>query len=342
MPWGKLRGLEKPTSLFSTLIRTGRLPHAILFTGLPGGGKNSLARALAAALNCAGPAPDGSPCGHCLSCRKIERDLHPDLITLAPGGGEKNPEGEKKDGPKTRRQINIAEVRELCRVMTLRPFEGRVKVFILREADRLGREAAEALLKTLEEPPPDSALFLTSAAEGQVLSTIRSRCLILRLNPLPLETLLRALAEERGLAGPEARLLAALSGGALGPALAGDPEALWARWQTLNRILEAGRPSEGLALAWRWVFTEDNWAEAVNLLRLWWRETLRLAVLGPEGLEGPPPQPGQYLWAGRLTPGVQARVGRALDRLAECLERIPQRPELFGANYWLSVMEPGA
>ncbi len=345
MPWGRLMGLEKPAGLLSTLIQTGRLPHAILFTGLPGGGKNSLARALAAALNCAGPDPDFSPCGHCLSCRKIERNLHPDLITLAPGGGEKNPEGDpsKKDGPKSRRQINIAEVRELRRVMSFRPFEGRVKVFILREADRLGREAAEALLKTLEEPPPDSALFLTSAAEGQVLSTIRSRCLTVRLGPLPLETVLRALAEERGLAGPEARLLAALSGGALGPALAGDPEAVWARWQALNRILEAGRPSEGLALAWRWISAGDDWAEALNLLRLWWRETLRLAVLGPEGLEGPPPQPGQYLWAGRLTPGVQARVGRALDRLAECLDpRIPQKPELFWANYWLSVLEPGA
>lgn len=344
MPWGRLVGLEKPAGLLSTLLQTGRLPHAILFIGLPGSGKNSLARALAAALNCAGPDPDFSPCGHCLSCRKIDRDTHPDLTTLAPGGEVKNPEAEapglKKDGPRSRRQISIAEVRELRRVMSFRPFEGRVKVFILREADRLGREAAEALLKTLEEPPPDSALFLTTAAEDQVLSTIRSRCLALRLAPPPLETVLGALAEERGLAGPEARLLAALSGGALGPALAGDPEAAWARWQALNRILEADRPSEGLALAWRWISAGDDWPEALNLLRFWWRETLRLAVLGPEGLEGPPPHPAQFRWAGRLTPGLQARLNRALDRLAECLDRIPQKPELFWANYWLSVLEP--
>jgi DNA polymerase-3 subunit delta' len=332
-------GLEKPAGILATLLQTGRLPHAILFTGLPGSGKNSLARALAAALNCAGPDPDASPCGHCLSCRKIARDTHPDLITLAPGGERHSPE-EKKDAPRSRRQINIAEIRELRRKMALRPFEGRVKVFILREADRLGREAAEALLKTLEEPPPDSALFLTSAAEGQVRPTIRSRCLTLRLDPLPLETVLQALAEQRGLAGPEARLLAALSGGALGPALAGEPEAVWDRWQTLNRILEAGRPEERLALAGRWGSAEDDWAEVLNLLRLWWRETLRLAVLGPDGLEGPPPQPAQFLWAGRLTPGVQERVGRALDRLAECLERVPSRPELFWANYWLSI-QPG-
>jgi len=339
MPWG-LMGLEKPTAILSALLKSGRLPHALLFTGPAGGGKNSLARALAAALNCAGPDP--GPCGACLSCRKIAKDLHPDLITLSPDGEDG---GAKKDASRSKRQISIAEIRELRRVMALRPFEGRVKVFILREADRLGREAASALLKTLEEPPPDSALFLTSAAEDQVLPTIRSRCLTLRLNPLPLETILQTLAGQRGLTGPAARLLAALSGGALGPVLGADPEAIWDRWQTLNRILEAGRPEESLALAWRWALTvgEDRtgWSEILELLRLWWRETLRLAALGPEGLEGPPPSPAQSLWAGRLSPEVQERAGRALDRLAEGLERIPHKPELFWANYWLSVLQPG-
>jgi DNA polymerase-3 subunit delta' len=304
-----------------------------------GGGKNSLARALAAALNCA--EPDPGPCGACLSCRKIAKDLHPDLITLSPDGGEEG----KKDASRSKRQISIAEIRELRRVMALRPFEGRVKVFVLREADRLGREAASALLKTLEEPPPASALFLTSAAEGQILPTIRSRCLTLRLNPLPLETILQTLAEQRGLTGHPARLLAALSGGALGPALTGDYGAVWDRWQTLNRILEAGRPEEGLALAWRWAQTvgEDRagWSEVLELLRLWWRETLRLAALGPEGLEGPSASPAQSLWAGRLTPEVQERAGLALDRLAEGLERIPHKPELFFFFFWLSALHPG-
>jgi DNA polymerase-3 subunit delta' len=343
MPWD-LVGLEKPAGLLSNLIKAGRLPHALLFIGPAGVGKNSLALALAASLNCAGPDPDASPCGHCPSCRKIARDIHPDLTTLTPGGEEAKPEdNSEKDAPRAKRQIKIQEIRELRRVMAYRPFEGRVKVFILREADRLGWEAAAALLKTLEEPPPDSALFLTSAAEGQVLPTIRSRCLTLRLNPLPLETVLEALAEKRGLAGPEARLLAALSGGALGMALAGDSEAVWGRWQALNRILGAGGPAESLALAWSWVGAEDRagWSETLDLLRLWWRETLRLAALGPDGLEGPPPQPAQRLWAGRLTPSVQKRVARAMDRLADSLERLPQKAELFWGNYWLSIFQPG-
>lgn len=344
MPWG-LSGQEGPTGLLAGLLQAGRLPHALLFTGPVGVGKNSLARALGAALNCAGPDPDHSPCGRCLSCRKIAKDTHPDLITVAPGG-EEGPPASKEEGPakSKKRIINIQEIRALRRAMALKPFEGRVKVFILREADRLGWEAAAALLKTLEEPPPNSALFLTSAAPGQVLPTIRSRCLALRLNPLPLVEVLRVLDEQRGLAGPEARLLAALADGALGSALAGDPEATWGRWRTVNEIMGAGSPAESLALAWGWHgtagFDRAGWTDTLNILRLWWRETLRLAALGPEGLEGPPPRPPQFLWAGRLTPEVQERAGRALDRLAEGLEKTPHKADLFWANYWLSILEP--
>ena len=320
-------GGERPAELLAALLRSGRMPHALIFSGPPGGGKNTLARAYAAALNCADLEPESGPCGHCLSCRKVTQNLHPDLTTLTPGGAS--------------RQIRINDIMELRRQMAFRPFEGRVKVFILREADRLGADAGQALLKTLEEPPPDSALLLTTAAEDGVMTTIRSRCLTIRLAPLPLELVRQALAEKRGLTGPPARLLAALSGGALGPALNGDPASAWANWQTLNGLLGADDDSKRLESAWRWV-TEtagdrENWPEALKLLRLWWRETIRLSAVGPDGLEGPSPSPAQTLWAARLRPRDIARVGRALDRLADSLDRFV-KPELAFENFWLTVL----
>ena len=326
MPWG-LRGLGAATSALSAMIGSNRLPHALLFTGPKGGGKNTLARALAAAVNCASPDSDGSPCGHCLSCQKIARDIHPDLKTLAPEGAANI--------------IKMESVQALRAEMAFRPFEGRVKVFIVREADRLTSDSGNALLKTLEEPPPDSILILTSASEAEVMATILSRCLRLKLPPLDRQTILAALADERGLTGPSANLLACLSAGALGPALELNPDDLWNRWQELQGILGAATGPERLAQAWAWVKktaeNKEDFRLALNILRLWWRETARLSAGGVEALEGPPPQEAQFLWAARLKPSALAEINRASARLEDSLARFV-KPELAFENYWLSVL----
>ncbi|MDR0881083.1 MAG: DNA polymerase III subunit delta' [Candidatus Adiutrix sp.] len=335
MGWGLL-GLESATLTLARMMRAGRLPHALLLTGPRGGGKNSLARALAAALNCAGPDQDGGPCGQCPSCLKVAKDIHPDLITLAPVG--------------KKRQIKIDDVRALRGQMAFRPFEGRVKIFIIREADRLNPDSGNALLKTLEEPPPDSVLILTTSSASEVMTTILSRCLRLRLPPLPHQAVLAALAEKRGLSGPQARLLASSSAGALGAALALDPEETWRKWAGLNAVLGAPAGPARLEVAWRWVkdmvsasepAAEDEGAaerfyETLNLMRLWWRETARLSAAGPESLEGPPPAPAQFLWAERLSPPGLARSLAALNKLTDSLSRFV-KPELAFENYWLSV-----
>ncbi len=324
MAWG-LIGLEAATAVLGSMLAAGRLPHALLFTGPSGGGKNSLARALAAALNCLDPAGDGGPCGQCLSCQKIAKDIHPDLTTVAPTGKA--------------RLVKMEDVQALRAAMAFRPYEGRTKVFIIREADRLSADSGNALLKTLEEPPPDSVVILTSASEAEVMATIVSRCLRLRLPPLSQEAVLATLAERRGLAGPPARLLAALSAGALGPALNLDPEETWRRWEELNGIMGAAAAPERLERAWQWVRSvaeEEDRTLTLNLLRLWWRETARLLAAGPDGLEGPPPDPAQEFWAGRLGPGALERLGRTLDRLEDSLARFV-KPELAYENFWLSA-----
>lgn len=325
MGWG-LIGLDRATQSLGAMIRSRRLPHALLLTGPRGGGKNSLARALAAALNCSESTDEGGPCGRCLSCQKTAGDIHPDLSTLGPTGRT--------------RQIKMDDIQNLRGWMAFRPFEGRVKVFIIREADRLSADSGNALLKTLEEPPPDSLLILTSASEAEVMPTILSRCLRLRLPPLPQPLILAALAEQRGLSGPAARLLAALAAGALGPALTLDPAETWDEWTALNLVMGAPSTPARLEAAWEQVkknaANEESRPNQLNLLRLWWRETIRLAAAGPERLEGPPPDPAQFQWAARLTPKVIERVNAAQNRLEDSLSRFV-KPELAYENYWLSV-----
>ena len=326
MAWG-MAGLEETTGALASMISSGRLPHALLFTGPKGGGKNMLARTLAAAVNCSQPRPDGGPCAQCLSCQKIARDIHPDLKTIAPEGAANI--------------IKMDSVQALRAEMAFRPFEGRVKVFIIREADRLSSDSGNALLKTLEEPPPDSLLILTSASEAELMATILSRCLRLRLPPLSRDKILEAVADKRGLAGPEASLLACLAAGALGPALELDPDEIWAGWLELDSILGAASAPARLSKAWIWVKktaeNKDGYSLAVSILRLWWRETIRLAAAGPEALEGPPPQPGQLVWAERLNPKAIARINRAAAKLEDSLARFV-KAELAFENYWLAVL----
>ncbi|KXS56437.1 MAG: hypothetical protein AMR96_02785 [Candidatus Adiutrix intracellularis] len=327
MAWGMI-GLDRVVTVLRTLIEFGRLPHAILLTGLAGGGKNSLARALTAALNCSNPVDDCGPCGCCPSCLKIAGDIYPDLTTLAPIGRARN--------------ISIDEVRSLRQAMAFRPFEARTKVFIIREADRLGLDAGQALLKTLEEPPPDSVLILTTASEAAIPDTIRSRCFTVKVPPLPMEMISATLAGQHGMIGPEARLLAALSGGALGRALALESADTWDSWQWLNRIMGAGETPVRLTLAWEWIdkisIKKDDFTTILNLLRFWWRETIRLAVSGLEALEGPGPDPAQSCWAARLNSGVIGRIMAALARLEDSLGR-SVNPELAFGNYWLTIFK---
>jgi hypothetical protein len=134
--------------------------------------------------------------------------------------------------------------------------------------------------------------------------------------------------------------LAALSAGALGPALNLDPEDTWRRWEELHGIMGAAGAPERLERAWQWVKSaagEEDPRPALTLLRLWWRETARLAAAGPDRAEGPPPDPAQVLWAGRLGPAALERLGRARYRVEDGLDR-SVKFELACENFWLSAL----
>ena len=150
-------------------LEKDRMAHTYLFTGPEGSGKISLVESFAKALNCE-KGKRFEPCD-CLSCRKIEKKNHPDVKWLG-------------DDPKAR-SIKIEEVRNLLHEASLRPYEGKWKVFVLQGADRLTIEAANALLKTLEEPPEHSVFFLLVENKAHVLPTIESRACEVKVPPAP-------------------------------------------------------------------------------------------------------------------------------------------------------------
>lgn len=140
-------------------LDSGRLSHALLFTGPNGVGKTALALELAKRLNCIGAGP---PCGACLHCRQITIGSHPDVTIV--------------ERPDTRESIAIQQVRELRDAASLRPFQARWKVYIIAGAESLTAQAADALLKTLEEPQPQVTIILTASEVDAVPGTIVSRC----------------------------------------------------------------------------------------------------------------------------------------------------------------------
>ena len=192
--WSKLEGSRAVEGL-AAQIATGDIPHSWLLLGPQGSGKRSAAVAMAAAMNCA--AEPGVGCGTCSACARIVRHRHPDVHHIAP------------EGP----LIPVDVIREVVIPEASRsPFEARRKIFIIEEADRMHDAAQNAILKTLEEPHPDTTFVLISDNEEEVLETIRSRCRILRLEPVS-EARIIEMLEEDGASSEVALLAARLSEG---------------------------------------------------------------------------------------------------------------------------------
>jgi DNA polymerase III subunit delta' len=204
MPLTTIIGHGPLVELLRVAIRRGRVPQSLLFAGPDGVGKRAVARALAQAVNCPNRT-DGDACGICPICTRIARGQFSDVTWL-----EKGDEASIK--------INALRERVLDAV-GYRPFEGARRVYIIDPADDLTLGAQDALLKTLEEPPPTAILILITAYADTLLATIQSRCRRLRFGLLAESDVARVLIERCGADPAVARRLAAVSGGSVARAL---------------------------------------------------------------------------------------------------------------------------
>jgi DNA polymerase-3 subunit delta' len=200
--WEEIYGQDRAVGfLIETLIK-GEVPHALIFTGPRGVGKYSTALLFAAALFCPAGRPDACP-----SCHKVARGVHPDLHLVEAEGT----------------QILIDQIRELEGDLSIKPKESARKVVIIDEAETMNQDAANAFLKTLEEPPPETYIILVVESREALLPTVASRCHEVRFSAMGKKDIEDFLVEREGLQREEAEKIARLSGGIFGRAL------LWAR-----------------------------------------------------------------------------------------------------------------
>lgn len=275
-------GQTRAVSLLRQSLEKQALAHAYLFLGPPRVGKMTLALDLARALNCEAEAP---PCGECLACRKIGSAKHADVWVIDLSGGD------DEAGGKPRAEIGIDQIREMQHSASLPPFEGRYKVYIINGAEFMSNEAANCLLKTLEEPARQVVFILLSAAENLVPATVISRCQRIELTPLNIAEVAETL-KGRGDTDPvKAGLLAGLARGRLGWALnaARNDELLELRSQRLEGLIEVvnggleERFSYALQLAGQFAQNREMVAEVLGVWLDWWRDLL-LVKIGCEAL----------------------------------------------------------
>jgi DNA polymerase-3 subunit delta' len=265
------------------------MAHAYLFTGPAHIGKTRLAKTFAQALCCETSLErSGVPCGHCRACRLIDADHYQDVQIIQAGGDADDGEvgaGTAKAGKKNT-MIKRSQIEALQHEVALSPYEGRYKVYIILEAESMNAEAANLLLKTLEEPPNKVIMLLTATDASMLLPTVVSRCQQLALHPLPVAAIKRALIEKHNVEASEANRIAHISRGRIGWAInaVSHPNMLAQRTTLLERLNSASNGSK----VQRFKLVEKLVSEysgnqaglqgALGLWLEWWRDVLLMKI----------------------------------------------------------------
>jgi DNA polymerase-3 subunit delta' len=272
---------ERPIRILTTLLENGTLPHALLFTGTEGVGKQAAAIALAMTLNCQAENsgrqtedrsiydPDSSTrksdlaaiesCGVCKSCKKIASGSHPDIIRIQPSGPF----------------IKIAQIRALVHTLAMKPYESSTRVTIISDAQAMNASASNALLKILEEPPRQTMLVLIATQKSDLLPTIVSRCQHVGFSPISKNNMADLLKERHGLEPEAAGILAAMANGSLSRAqtMVKDNWLRRRKWLLGEIDTLTLRPMGRLfALAEKLSRERQTLPDALEIIKVWFRD----------------------------------------------------------------------
>ncbi|MBA3534820.1 MAG: DNA polymerase III subunit delta' [Ardenticatenales bacterium] len=323
-PW-PLLGHDMAVERLARAVQSDRVAHAYLFSGPDHIGKTTLARAFAQALLCL--AGGARPCGACRACRLVQANRHPDMMTLDMAWQTMNlpTKGEAHS-------ISVDAIRLMNNELSRRPHEGKWKVLLIPNVEEFTLSAANAFLKTLEEPPAFVIILLTTREVELVLPTIRSRCQPMPLFPLPSEQVEQGLQVRWGVEPERARLLARLGGGRIGWAIqaAQDSKVLEKRGAALDNLQQAlqGNRAERLLLAASLSKADDE--EVLPLWASWWRDVLMVQQGAENVIANIDQSTALEQAAQRYTPAQVQGFLRELQRLL----RLAQTTNLNRQLYW--------
>jgi DNA polymerase-3 subunit delta' len=307
----KIIGHRQLLAFFEHVRSSGHLGHAYLFTGPAQIGKRTLALAFAQTILCTGQHanPVGSPCGSCHACLKVQSTTHPDLSIIR--------------SSESKKALSIDTIREVLRASTLQPQEGRYSIFLLPNAESLSLEAANALLKTLEEPAPQTILLLTTTNEQLLPGTIVSRCQVLPMMLVNTGEIRDALVRQWNLDQDYAQTISNLSAGRPGWAIAAsqNPELQEQRgaWLQIMKTLCESGPTQRIKIAAKLAHDTEPLEELLTVWLIWWREML----LASEGYTSPgnPDAIRIHRYSSQIQPAVARQV---VEQIQEALRQLEQ------------------
>ncbi|MCZ7568738.1 MAG: DNA polymerase III subunit delta' [Ardenticatenaceae bacterium] len=308
-------GHDWAVALLTRAVAGAQPSHAYLFTGPEGVGKGALARIFTRALFCL--RPEARPCDQCRACQLVAHENHPDFLLL--------------DLEAQRRLLNERDLASVLKVETMRqlqndlirrPVESRWRVVLLPEAERLTTAAANAFLKTLEEPPAHVVLLLTARDKDLLLPTILSRCQLLPLRPVPTGQIAAFLQDRWGLSAEEAAIVARLSGGRIGWAVqaATVPAVLEARRTAVEALKTALPATRTGRLALAQTLAKTNDPTVLSIWASWWRDVLLLKYGAGDALMNIDLQPALEEIASRLAEPEIRRALHVLQRMQHLLQ----------------------